>query len=61
MERLELLQELARKLKDQAILYQLESSHLVGEILNTLLALFNSDGSESVQFELMSVICNLPQ
>eukprot|EP00116_Pleurobrachia_bachei_P004508 sb/3464770/ len=60
VERLELLQELARKLKDQAILYQLESSHLVGEILNTLLALFNSDGSESVQFELMSVICNLP-
>ena len=61
MARSELIQEMARKLKDEAVMWQLVKHNLLNPILTQLLDIFSTETSQSIQFELMTIICSLPQ
>ena len=61
MERSELIQEMARKLKDEKIMSELIKNNLLSNMLSQLLEIFSSETSQSIQFELMTIICSLPK
>ena len=61
LERSELLQEMGWKLRNKAVSEALVNQNILGGILCQLIDIFSSDTSQTIQFELMSLMCSLPQ
>ena len=61
LERSELLQEMGRKLRDEDIAQELVKHNQMSQIVLHLLDMFASESSQSIQFELMTIICSLPK